>query len=410
MSLLSAAWRPSSANSKFHWFDRRLTPVLRRIGDAPVLVAVRESFPWSLAGLAAGLIAFMAAVPVHRGGFAGLLSRFTLAELPAFGVMSVALAAILAYRLALHLKLSRALVLGGTLPAFLLALPRPFTFNDPVGYLHRVGESGLLLAILVAVAVAAACSWMRRATVNGALADALGAALVMAIAAALFAARVSLGNELIAAMQPLGRLGDTYTALLVITVAEMLLWIVGIHGPAMLAAIVTPIYVTLQMQNTDAFANHHALPHIVVVSLFLFVFPGGAGATLPLAAMLAFSKSERLRKVGRVSVVPALFNISEPLLFGLPIVFNPFMAIPFVLVPVVLATVSYVAIAHGFVDRPWQYVPSALPSFASTYLATFDARAIVLVAINIAIATLLYFPFFRAFEKYTLRQAQNTEL
>lgn len=406
MSLLSAAWRRSSASSSSAWFDRRIAPVLRRIGDAPALVAVRESLPWSLAGLIAGLVVFMAAVPVQQAGLAGLLKRFTQAELPAFGVMAAALAVVLAYRLALHLRISRGLAVAGTSAAFLLALPRPFSFSAPVAYLHRVGESGLLLAILVAMAVAVACAGARAFIARGVWADAIGTAAVVVLAMALFAGHVSLGNELIAAMHPLGRLGDTYTALAIITIAETLLWLVGVHGPAMLAAVITPIYVTLQMQNTDAFANHHPLPHIVVVSLFLFVFPGGAGATLPLAVMLAFSKAERLRKVGRVSVVPALFNISEPLMFGLPIVFNPFLAVPFVLVPLVLATITYLAIAHGFVDRPWQYVPAALPSFAATYLATFDARAIVLVLVNIAVATLLYFPFFRAFEHYTLRQAQ----
>jgi PTS system cellobiose-specific IIC component len=173
-----------------------------------------------------------------------------------------------------------------------------------------------------------------------------------------------------------------------------------VHGPATLAAIVTPLYITLQMQNTDAFTHHQPLPHIVVVSLFLFVFPGGAGATLPLAVLLAFSKVERLRKIGRLTVFPALFNINEPLVFGLPIVFNPFLAVPFVIVPVVLATISYFAMANGLVDRPWQYMPAALPTFASTYLATFDVRAIALAFVNIAIATVLYIPFVRAYERH----------
>ncbi|HLI96122.1 MAG TPA: PTS transporter subunit EIIC, partial [Candidatus Baltobacteraceae bacterium] len=233
------------------------------------------------------------------------------------------------------------------------------------------------------------------------------AALVIAVAAALFDARISLGNALITLLQPLGRLGDTYAALLLITVVETLLWTVGIHGPATLAAIVTPVYLTLQLQNTEAFGRHQPLPHIVVVSLFLFVFPGGAGATLPVAALLAFSKVERLRKIGRLTIVPAIFNINEPLIFGLPLVLNPFLAIPFTVVPIVLATITYVAVAHGLVARPALYVPSSVPSLASTYLATWDVRAIALVAANIVIATLIYLPFVRAYERHTLRQAQD---
>lgn len=382
MSLLSAALRPSCENSSSAWFDRRLTPVLRRIADAAPLVAVRESLPWSLAGLIAGLIVCFA-----------VLRNFTQAELPAFGVMAAALVVILAYRLARRLAVSPVIVTTGAALTFLLALPRPIALHEPIAYLRVVGESGLLLAIIVGIAAAYAYAGAR----------AFGVAALVLLAAGCFAAHLSLGSALISAMHPLGRLGDTYTALLLITVAETLLWLVGIHGPAMLAAVITPVYITLQMQNTAAFAAHRPLPHIVVVSLFLFVFPGGAGATLPLAAMMAFSKAERLRKIGRLSVVPAIFNISEPLLFGLPIVFNPFLAIPFVLVPVALATITYAAVAHGFVDAPWQYVPSALPSVFGTYLATFDVRAVLLALVNIAVAAALYFPFFRALERDALR-------
>jgi PTS system cellobiose-specific IIC component len=213
------------------------------------------------------------------------------------------------------------------------------------------------------------------------------------------------GNALIGALSPLGRLGDTYLALLIITIAETLLWIVGVHGPATLAAIVTPVYLALQQQNTAAFGAHEPLPHIVVVSLFLFVFPGGAGATLPLAALLAISKVERLRKIGRLTLAPAFFNINEPLVFGLPIVFNPFLAVPFVVVPIVLATVSYYTIAYGLVARPALWVPSALPTIASTYLATDDARAVALVLVNLLIATLIYIPFVRAYERHEAQAA-----
>jgi PTS system cellobiose-specific IIC component len=386
---------PSSAASK-PWFVSFST----KIADAPAMIAVRESLPWSLAGLIAGLIAFMAIVPVHRPYFASILPRVSLAELPAFGVMALALVVILAYRLALHLRLSRGIAVAGAFCAFVFALPRPVTLFDPLGYLHRVGESGLFLAIIVALLVAYACIGLRRVIPSPVIADTAAACAAVLLSLAFFDVHFSLGNELIAALTPMGHLGDTYVALLVIVVAETLLWTFGVHGPATLAAIVTPLYITLQMQNTDAFTHHQPLPHIVVVSLFLFVFPGGAGATLPLAVLLAFSKVERLRKIGRLTVFPALFNINEPLVFGLPIVFNPFLAVPFVIVPVVLATISYFAMANGLVDRPWQYMPAALPTFASTYLATFDVRAIALAFVNIAIATVLYIPFVRAYERH----------
>ena len=105
-----------------------------------------------------------------------------------------------------------------------------------------------------------------------------------------------------AAMHPIAHLGDTYLALIVIVAIETILWSAGVHGPALLAAIVTPVYLTMQMQNTHAFTLHAPLPYVVVVSLFLFIFPGGAGATLPLAALFALSRVPRLRRVGRATI------------------------------------------------------------------------------------------------------------
>src|SRR5262249_8743577 len=142
------------------------------------------------------------------------------------------------------------------------------------------------------------------------------------------------------------------------------------------------------------------LPYVVVVSLFLFVFPGGAGATLPLAGLLAISRIPRLRRVGRMTFVPALFNLNEPLLFAAPVVFNPHLIVPFVTAPLVLPTITYAAVATGLVARAAFYVPALVPTFISTYAATRDLRAIALVALNLAVATAIYYPFVRAYERH----------
>ncbi|MGZ3505198.1 MAG: PTS transporter subunit EIIC [Vulcanimicrobiaceae bacterium] len=399
MSRSSDALKPWSVNSS-------LILGLRRFGAAPAMVAIRESLPWSFIGLLVGLAVFLTVVHVPQGTPGStFLKRLSLAELPAFGVMACALIVILAYRLATKLSLTPAAFVAACVVAFGLSLPRPYTFADPIAYLHRVGESGLFLAILIALVSAAVFALARRLISSPWAAQAVAAAFVLALSIALFATHISLGSALIAALRPLGELGDTYIALLLVTLIETLLWTIGIHGPATLAAIVTPVYLTLQLQNTSAYSHHEPLPHIVVVSLFLFVFPGGAGGTLPLAAMLLFSRVARLRKVARLTIVPAIFNINEPLLFGLPIVFNPYLAIPFVVAPLVLATITYVAIASGFVDRPWQYVPSSIPTVVSTYLATFDWRAVLLALVNIVVATLIYMPFVRAYERHEAQTA-----
>lgn len=340
-------------------------------------MAVRESLPWSFAGLLLSLPIFFV-----------LTHQLAKAELPAFGVMAIALAAILSYRLARKLQLSAPLSVTATMLAFALTAPQPY--HATIGYLYLLGQTGLFLAIMVALAVAAASYY---GGVSGAIA-------VVALAAALFALHLSPANALGHLLQPLGALGDSAGALFAIVIAETLLWLVGIHGPAALAAIVTPVYLTLQAQNTAAYAQHRPLPHIVVVSLFLFVFPGGAGAVLPLAFFLLFARTERLRNIARATILPAIFNLSEPLLFGLPIVANPFLAIPFVLAPLLTAATTYFAVEHQLVARAAWYVPSMIPTPIATYLATLDPRAVILAMVNIALAAAIYAPFVRAYDRH----------
>jgi cellobiose-specific phosphotransferase system component IIC len=400
MSRSSAASKPSSAASRaFLAFEARAVPVMRRLGELSFVVAVREALPWSFIGLAAAFVAILGrqltAGPVHP---VPLGLRLASALLPAFGVMAAVLVVVLPLRLARLTRYRAGPLLVATVASFVLALPRPFG-PDTIAYLRTLGASGLFIAIL-ACAVAGGLIALARRRLPPALADYAGAALAIGTFGLLLGLHVSIAAGIAAAMQPIARLGDTYLALIVIVAIETILWTAGVHGPAMLAAIVTPVYLTMQMQNTHAFTVHAPMPYIVVVSLFLFVFPGGAGATLPLAALFAISHVPRLRRVGRATFVPALFNLNEPLLFAAPVVFNPHLALPFIGAPLVLATITYAAIATGFVSRAAFYVPSSVPTVVSTYLATQDVRAIGLAVLNIAIATVIYYPFVRAYERH----------
>jgi lactose/cellobiose-specific phosphotransferase system IIC component len=362
------------------------------------VAAVSEALPRSFIALAAAF-AVILGIQATNGSNAGATFglRLATALLPAFGIMAFALVVLLAISLAKRTHVGLAPLLAGSGVAFLLALPRPYG-PEVLPYLRALGPSGLFISMLACGVVGAYATLLRRRLPDG-VADWSGATLAVLTFGALFIAHVSLAAEIDAAMQPIAHLGDTYVALVVIVFIETVLWTAGVHGPAVLAGVVTPVYLTMQMQNTHAFSTHAPLPYIVVVSLFLFVFPGGAGATLPLSILLAISRVPRLRRIGRVTLLPAVFNVNEPLLFGAPVVFNPHLALPFVIAPIVLATVTYAAIAAGFVARAAFYVPSMVPTFVSTYVATQDVRAIALALFNIVLAMIIYYPFVRAYER-----------
>jgi cellobiose-specific phosphotransferase system component IIC len=361
------------------------------VASNPFLAATRDALPWSFAGLLIAAIAIFPFVPVS-GPFIGpsLGLRVAGALIPAFGIMGLVLAPTLGWFYARRAQIGPIATIAGTTIAYLLALP-PYA-GAPLEYLRAVGPSGLFIALGACGIVALGARVSGNAWI--------GALLAIGLAVGLRASHISVSAAVTAALKPLGQLGDTYLALIVIVVVQTLLWTIGLHGPALLAAFVTPVYLTLQAENTAAFQNHLPLPHIVVVSLFLFIFPGGAGSTLPLAALLARSRISRLRTVGRATIVPALFNANEPLLFGVPVVLNPFLVPPFLIAPLVLATTTYLAVLLGWVGRAIYYVPSSIPTPISTVLATLDPRALALVAINITIATLIYAPFVRAYERH----------
>jgi cellobiose PTS system EIIC component len=384
MSRSSAEWRPSSAAYNF----------LRKFGENPFVAATRDALPWSFGAL---LVAFLAILPFAHvpgtplGPSLGL--RLSAALLPAFGVMGAVLACVLAWRYATPAKQNPWIALAGSATAYALALPSP-QGAGALAYLREIGPSGLFLALLICGIYAAAGRLLHRGEP--------GAIVVVLLSLALRVAHVSLGSLVLQALTPLGHVGDTYVALLLVVLVETALWACGLHGPALLAGVVTPVYLTLQMQNTQAYGHHAELPHVVVVSLFLFVFPGGAGGTLPLAILLLCSRIPRLRTIGRVTILPAIFNTNEPLLFGVPVVFNPFLVPPFIVAPLVLATLTYAAVALGWVARAAFYVPSSIPTLISTYVATLDPRAIALVIVNVAVAGAIYLPFVRAYEHHLL--------
>ncbi len=403
MSRSSAASRPSSADSSvsppLRWFEARIAPAIKRAGELPFVAAVSEALPWSFIALAAAFLAVLALQwrsGAPAGASVGL--RLAAALLPGFGVMAGALTVLLALAVARRTGYSRGAMLAGSVAGFLLALPRPFG-PDPVAYLRAVGAAGLFIAILACGLTAGLIAVARRASRSRA-ADWAGAAAAAGTVALLVAFGISPSAEIAGAMAPISRLGDSYLALMTIVLIETLLWTAGVHGPAVLAAVVTPVYLTMQTQNTHAYAAHAPLPYVVVVSLFLFVFPGGAGATLPLAFMLAFSRVPRLRRIGRITILPGLFNINDPLLVGAPVVFNPYFVVPFVGAPLVLATLTYAAVASGAVARAAFYVPSAVPAPLAVFLATLDVRAIVLLLVNVAVAGVIYYPFVRAYERH----------
>ncbi len=421
MSRSSVASRPSSGSfspgieppggdGPIARFERAIAPYAQRFAEAPPTQALRVTLP-----LAFGVVVLYLVVLLVREPFAGwphvaaLIRQF----MPdAFALASVVMVLALSFTLARRLRYAALPLVATALVAFVLALPHAavqavvaFARARGAGglgaFATTLGSSGLFTAIVVCMATAGAIALGRR-RFGGIAGTAAGAFAVLLVSGGLFALGLSLAGALSAALAPLGTLGDSFVALALITAIEAALWVVGIHGPALLAAIVLPVYYQMQFQNTDAHLHHGPIPHIVVVSTFMFVFPGGSGATLPLVVLLLRSPLARLRKLAYAALVPSVFSINEPIIFGLPIAYNPVLAVPFVVAPVALACTTYAAMALGLVGRPVLFIPATFPAFMNAFLTTLDWRACVLVAVNLVVAGAIWLPFLRVYERAEL--------
>lgn len=169
-------------------------------------------------------------------------------------------------------------------------------------------------------------------------------------------------------------------------------------------------------QNLEAFqagTSAYDVPNTVTKPfLDSFVFIGGSGTTLALLFAIFFvireQKNHPYREVAKLSTPAGLFNINEPVIFGLPIVLNPIMLIPFILVPVTLTIVSYVALSTGLVPKTVAILPWTTPPLISGYLVTGGSwRGIALQVVNLTLATAIYVPFVAAGVRAMKKQTEG---
>lgn len=183
-----------------------------------------------------------------------------------------------------------------------------------------------------------------------------------------------------------------------------LMWFVGIH-PAILSAIMTPVWLLNATANMDAVVAGTAIPHVGVEPfIFTFLWIGGGGGTLALCLYMCFSKSKSIKSLGRLSIIPSIFNINEPILFGLPVVLNPIIIIPFIVGPLICTVITYIAFTTGIVQGMGYPLAAVwnFPSFIAGALCTAHWSGAALAIVNFIVYLAVYYPFFKVFEKRTL--------
>lgn len=211
-------------------------------------------------------------------------------------------------------------------------------------------------------------------------------------------------------LSPALNAADSLWLVLFMIIIAHLLWFVGVHGAAIILTILEPFFIQNVVANAGAKVAGQPMEFIWTQPLWsLIVTLGGSGATLALAILMLRSKSSQLKAVGRVGILPGLFNINEPILFGTPLILNPMMLIPLVLAPSVNGIVGYLAVKSGLVGKAYIAVPWTTPAFIGLPLATVDWKAFVLVVLVFFIDMAVYYPFFKSYEKILIEEEKAGE-
>ncbi|HGK1287648.1 PTS sugar transporter subunit IIC [Streptococcus pneumoniae] len=211
-------------------------------------------------------------------------------------------------------------------------------------------------------------------------------------------AQVALGD-------PLGLLGNNVIGLLILIFLNSSFWFVGLHGGNVVNAVMKPLWLANLDANKVAYQTGETLPNIFT-SVFMdnFVFIGGGGATIGLVLALGYlahkkKASKQLKTLAPITVIPGLFNINEPAMFGVPIVLNILLLVPFILAPMFNLLVAWGAMASGLVPLTYTDPGWTMPPVISGLLATGSISGSLLQIVLIVLDILLYLPFVIAIEK-----------
>lgn len=200
---------------------------------------------------------------------------------------------------------------------------------------------------------------------------------------------------------------NSLPGILFLIMFALLLWFFGIHGMNIMFSIVAPIFMMDIANNVELVAAGKAAILTPAMIAYYYAVSGGSGATIGLSAMMARSKSERLRAIGRIAIVPNLFSINEPVIFGTPIILNPLLFIPFVLAPLINVVLTYIAGSLGILPGFMMYLGGFFPIGVAESIISLSVVPLFWCIFMVIVSSFIWFPFFKVYEKQCLEEEQK---
>jgi PTS system cellobiose-specific IIC component len=403
---------------------KRLTPALRSLSENPHLLAIRAGMvavvPLTIVG---GMFMIAAYLPVPGWDLrvAPYRPLLEIGVSATFGLLGIIACFSVAGELARHLKQEP--LVSASMAGVVFLMLQIDVANQTLS-MDGLGSKGLFTAILIALVTVHAQKFFGDRNLVIRLPPSVPAIvyesflsltpllfLVVLFWVLRFVAGVDIDSVVQTVFTPLVFALNTLPGILVYALLVTMLWSVGINGDNAVDAIVAPIFLQYLAANVQAVSTGQPLPYVTAYGFFTtFVNVGGTGATIALALVLWRSKDPGFQKVSRLSLPTQVFQINEPIFFGLPIVLNPIFMIPYVLNALILTSVSYLLMQSQIIHRPFVNVPWTTPPIIGHYLVSGgDWRAAVWGAASIAVAAMVYLPFARTAERQRLKVKSDVE-
>ncbi|MGL4562353.1 MAG: PTS sugar transporter subunit IIC [Brevinema sp.] len=409
------------------FINNRLAPAMMRFSQQRHLQAVRDGVVLNLVPSMIGSIFLLIAalpIPAYKDFIVatGIFDALLLPIGATLDLMGMTAVIAIAYRLAESYKVDALPAAVISLLSFFLLTPYTLSHELVEGGINGVmpimylGSRGLFTALFVGLLSTEIYSKMVLAKITIKMPDGVPPAVSKSFAALIPGAITIVVFWLLRLLidaspfenihtvlaefvtKPLTGISGTLLGALFLQFLVHFFWFFGIHGMLVLGPILDPIFNVLQDQNRIAFqAGVEQLPHIFTRYWFdLYVTIGGAGVTISaIFVILFFLKSKQLKEIGRLSLAPGLFNINEPFVFGLPVVFNPIIFVPWILTPLINLCLAYFATIIEFLPRhnglilPWTTPPIISGAIVAGW------RGATMQIINIALSMFIWFIFLK---------------
>jgi len=420
------------SNAFFDFIENTITPIAARAGTQRHIMAVRDGFIGAMPFMIVGSFLLVFAFPpfsqdttfalgqwwisMSKEYFNEIMTPFNMS----MGIMACYISAGIAYNLAQSYKIDAFPCAMLSLMTFLLIAAPMKDGTLPAGFL---GGTGIFTTIIVGIYVAELMRFLKERNIGIKLPEQVPEKIrqsfnllipALVVILTIYPLNLFLQHQfglllpevIMSVFKPLVSAADSLPAILFAVFLTHVLWFAGIHGAAIVGGILQPFFLVNLGLNQAALAAGQPLPHTFVEPFWsFFICLGGSGATLGLVLLYTRSKSAHLRSIGKLSFVPACFNINEPVIFGSPIVMNPVLFFPFVFAPMFNSAVAWFATSSGLISKVISLVPwtSPAPIGAAWGAGWVMANGLLVVAL-IVLDLLIYLPFFKVYEKQLLVQ------